>query len=190
MKVVAILMLMTTLVTLTGCETYLSLTHSGAVETNPGKRSLGAIIDDSSIESIVAVNIRKSIPELAKANISVVSYNGIVLLTGQVESEALKSAAGVEADKVVNVRKVYNELEVKGSRSHFAGLNDAWLTTKIKSKMLFNKSIETNRIKVVTENGVVYLMGLVTHEEGNRVVDLVRNSYGVQRIVKVFEYIN
>lgn len=175
---------------LTSCTTYLKIAHSEPIKDNPGKRSLGSFIDDNTIETISNVNIAKSAPQLSQAHVSTTSFNGIVLLTGQVNSKNLKSIAGNAADNIKNVRKVYNELEVKGSTSYFARINDTWLTSKIKTRMIADSSIQSNRVKVVTENGIVYLMGLISRDEAARVVDLVQQSYGVQRIVKVFEYID
>jgi osmotically-inducible protein OsmY len=89
-----------------------------------------------------------------------------------------------------NIKKVHNELEVAGPTSLIARANDNWLTTKIKSSMAVSSSTDANRIKVVTENGIVYLLGLLTREEADAAVQLTRKTYGVQKIVKVFEYIN
>jgi osmotically-inducible protein OsmY len=88
------------------------------------------------------------------------------------------------------VRTVHNELEVAGPTSMVARSNDSWLTTKIKSKMALSSAVDANRFKIVTENGVVYMMGLVTRDEASAAVDLTRQVYGVQKIVKVFEYLN
>ncbi len=175
---------------LPGCTTFLSLTTDEPIEQDAGTRSFGTYLNDENIESIATVNIRKSDTQLADAHLNVESYNGMVLLTGQVNSNDLKSIAGAVADKVANVRKVYNELEVKDPSTTIARFNDSWLTSKIKTKMMADSTVQSGRIRVVTENGVVFLMGLVSHAEGERAVNLVQESYGVQRIIKVFEYID
>ena len=88
------------------------------------------------------------------------------------------------------MRKVHNELTVAGKTSYLSRTNDSWLTTKVKSAMAAAESADSTRIKVVTENGVVYLMGLVTREEADAAADIARHIQGVQKIVKVFEYMN
>ena len=118
------------------------------------------------------------------------SFNGIMIITGQVASEELVNAASRAVEGMRNVKQLHNELEVAGPTSLLARTNDNWLTTKIKSSMMISSETDANRIKVVTENGVVYLMGLLTREEAEAAVRLTRKTFGVQKIVKVFEYIN
>ena len=88
------------------------------------------------------------------------------------------------------VKRVHNELQVLQPSSALARSNDSWLTTKIKTQMLTDQNVPGSRIKVITENGIVYLLGLVTRQEGNRATSLVQGVSGVQRIVKLFEYID
>lgn len=174
--------------TLMGCSTMMNWTNSGS--ENFGKRTAGTVMDDQLIESRAKVNIENSHEALKKAKIDVNSFNGIVLLTGQVESEDLKALASSSIQDLRKVRKVHNELRIAGPTSLIARTNDAWLTTKIKSLMAASKEVSANRIKVVTENGVVFLMGLLTTHEADAATRVARSAYGVQKIVKVFEYIN
>ena len=95
-----------------------------------------------------------------------------------------------EAEKLRNVRKVYNELRVAGPTSMIARTNDTWLTTKVRSALAAEESTDTSRIKLVTENGVVFMMGLLSRAEAAAAVDIARKTKGVQKIVKLFEYIN
>jgi osmotically-inducible protein OsmY len=108
---------------------------------------------------------------------------------GQVPNEQVKQEAERVASQVRHVRKIHNELEIAGPTSTIVRSNDVYLTSRIKVQMLADKSIEGNRIKVITENGVVYLMGLVRRDEADRAVDITRSVTGVRKIVKVFEYI-
>lgn len=170
-----------------------SVVHSftdAPIDNNPGERTTGAWIDDEKIELAVGVNIKKAHTELEKANLSAVSFNGVVLLTGQVINESFKQQAGATALKVRGVRQVHNEIEVTGSTSLISRTNDGWLTTKVKSKLLAMEEIPGNRIKVVTENGSVYLMGLVSRQEADLATQTARNTQGVQRVVRVFEYVD
>ncbi|QFT55981.1 MULTISPECIES: BON domain-containing protein [Microbulbifer] len=173
-----------------GCSTVMEATHDGPIEQDPGKRSLGTYIDDERIETIVTVNINKAHPDLKTSNIDVTSFNGVVLLTGQVPDQELRLLAGRTASQVQNVRQVYNETQVRGKVTFLATTSDAWLTTKVKTNLLAHKEIDGARIKVVTENGVVYLMGLLTPAEAERAADLTRSIGGVQKVVKAVEYIN
>ncbi len=175
---------------LAGCSTVLEATHDGPIQQDPGKRSLGTYMDDQKIETVTTVNINKAHPDLKAANINVNAFNGIVLLTGQVGDNDLRLLAGRTAQQVKYVRQVYNEIQVRGTVSFLASSSDAWLTTKVKSNLLANKEIDSGRIKVVTENGVVYLMGLLTHAEAERAADVTRSIGGVQKVVKAVEYID
>ena len=123
---------------------------------DPSHRTPGVIIDDNVLEALVEQEIRKSDQGYKGSHISVVSYNGLVLLTGQVPSEGLREKASTEAGKLRRVRKVHNELSVGGPTSMVARTNDGWLTSKVKTRLLASKSVEAGKIKVQTEDGVVF----------------------------------
>lgn len=172
------------------CTTVLDATHDGPIQPDPGERSFGTYIDDQKLETITKVNIGKAHPQLKAANIDVVSFNGVVLLTGQVPNNDLRNLAGATAQQVHSVRQVYNEIQVRGTTSVLARTSDTWLTTKVKSALLTDKEIDSGRIKVVTENGVVYLMGLLTRQEAENAAEKTRTVGGVQKVVKAVEYID
>ncbi len=153
-------------------------------------RTPGNFIDDEAIETLVVRQIRKSDDGLKDAHLSAVSYNGIVLLLGQVDSEALKRKALEAATNIRKARTIHNEIEVSGPISRVARSNDAWLTSKVKSRLIARRDIRGGRIKVVTENSIVYLMGLVTRDHADKAVEVAQQVFGVQKIVKVFEYID
>ncbi|CAM3554233.1 BON domain-containing protein [Parendozoicomonas haliclonae] len=177
------------LLVLNGCATTVSAVKEGPIHEDQGSRTWGSWMDDQRIETVVAVNIDKANPDLKKSHIVVVSFNGYVLLAGQVPTAELKQEAGSIAKQALKVRKVINELEIAGPTTSLVRSSDTWLTTKIKGRMVAEKEFPSSRVKVITENGIVYLMGLVTSGEADQAVALVRDSYGVQKIVKVFEYI-
>lgn len=182
-------LLLTAALLLSGCSTIVSkATGEQPVGTNDSQRSFGRFVDDQLIETYVAANILKADEGFKPAHIDVTSYNGIVLLVGQVQSERLKGLAGSTAKEVRNVRRVHNEITVSGPISIPARTNDSWLKTKIKSRMLGTKDTNPLKIKVVVENGVVYLMGLVSKDQASAAVEVAHKTYGVQKIVKVFEY--
>lgn len=186
-----LLFLLTTslILLLSGCAPTMSVLHQGPIEQDATTRSWGAMVNDSTIETVTAVNIKKSHPDMTQADIDVVSYNGFVLLVGHVPSKHLKQLAESEAKKTRDVRKVFNELIVGNVPSFFLSSNDTWLTTKVKANMVAEKDFPSSRIKIITEDGTVYMMGLVTREEADKAVNITRNTDGVQKIVKVFEYI-
>ena len=168
------------LVLLSGCTT---------LSGDPRARTTGAYLDDGAIESLVIRAIRQSDPGFDSAHLVVVSYNALVLLAGQVDTVELREKATEVASGLAKVRGVHNEVEVRGPTSMMARANDAWLTSKVKSKLIANERLQGSRIKVVTEDGVVYLMGLIPREEGDEAAETARTVYGVQKIVKVFEYL-
>ena len=185
MKLYRYLLLLTPFLILQGCSSV-----TGPTSEDYGKRTLGTVLDDQGIESRGKANIRTAHEKLKKAHINITSFNGMVLLTGQVESDEIKSIAAASIKDLRKVRTVHNELEVAGPTSMMARTNDSWLSTKVKTALLSSSKTEGGRIKVVTENSVVYLMGLLTRSEAEAAVEKTRKVFGVQKIVKVFEYIN
>lgn len=155
-----------------------------------GKRTLGARIEDQAIERKSWINIRRNPAVPHDARIVVTSWNGQLLLAGQVPDAAAGAEAGKTAARVRHVEHVHNELETGARISRLARLNDGWITTRVKTRLLFGPDVPGRRIKVVTENGVVYLMGLLNHVEAQQAVQAAGKAYGVQKIVKIFEYID
>lgn len=174
---------------LAGCSSIISATSDGPIEEDPGERTLGAAIDDQIIETKALVNIRAAHKDLDSANVDVMSYNGIVLLIGQVSSESLRTLAAQTAAKIKRVRRVHNELVVVGKTSMLVRSNDSWISTKVRSKLALSDKIDSGRIQIITENGVVYMMGIVTTAEADIATDIARQTNGVQRVVRVFEYL-
>ncbi len=174
---------------LSGCSSVMKASGS-PISENYSKRTTGTLLDDQSIENRAYANVANAAPELKTAHVVIVSFNGVVLLAGQVASNDLRDLAETTVKNMRKVKTVHNEITVAGPISLVARTNDTWLTTKVKSRMITSRDVDANRIKVVTENGVVYLLGLVTRDEADSAVNVTRQTYGVQKIVKVFEYIN
>ncbi len=151
------------------------------------RRTLGAQTEDRSI--ILKAEGRISERFGNRANVNVTSFNRKVLLTGEVPDVAAKIDAERIAGGVENVASIVNELQVAGVSSIGARTNDAILTGKVKGNFVDDKDVLANAFKVVTEGGVVYLMGLVTREEGDRAAQVAARTNGVKQVVKVFEYI-
>ena len=177
------------LTTLSGCSSIISASREEPIHEDQGTRTVGAYIEDEVIENKTLININKGSEAVKNSHISVTSYNGILLLTGQVPDENSKSEAEQIAKQTRKVRKIHNELEISGPTSNIVRANDTYLTSRIKLQLLTDEAAEGTRIKVVTEDSSVYLMGLVTEQEADTAVNIVRVIPGVQKIIKVFEYI-
>lgn len=174
-----------------GCTTIVDATTKEPLQPDPSQRSFGTYIDDKRLQVIVGVNIRKADSRLRQSsNVNITSFNGVVLLTGQVPAPELRTLAGDTATKVNGVRQVHNEIQMKGNSPFLTRSNDTWLGTKIKTVLLADNDVKGLKIKVIVEDAVVYLMGLVTQEEANIAANLASNVSGVNEVVRVFEYIN
>lgn len=175
---------------LSACSSLIHKTTDEPIVEDPASRTMGEIIDDNSITTWVEVNMLKKDDRFEDMNFTVLSHNAKVLLIGQVSSDELKELASQAALESPKVKTVHNELEVREPISASVKANDIWISTQVKSKMFATDGFPSRKIKVTTENGVVYLMGLVTPTIANQAVSLVSNVDGVQRVVKVFEIIN
>ncbi|MFT7387918.1 MAG: osmotically-inducible protein OsmY [Candidatus Endobugula sp.] len=189
MKLYTRLTLVTTLLYVSACTTIIDSATNQPIETDPGERSFGTYLDDQRLEIIASVNINKADPDLRLAHIDVTSFNNVILLTGQVPTNELKLLAKLTTDKVNGVKKVYNELQIKGNTALLVRTNDSWLSTKVKGVFIADDIIDSSKVKVIVEDGVVYLMGLLTQTEADYVASVASSITGVQEVVKVFEYI-
>lgn len=173
-----------------GCSNLLVAVDSNAIEDAPGKRTMAQQLADESIELKAVVNMHAADSNFKGSHIVAVSFNGYVLLAGQVPNEALKSKAADVVRDIRHVRRIYNELEVSAPTASLVRTSDTWITAKIKSSLLAGSDTPGLRTKVVTENGVVYLMGMVIREEADRLANAAAGISGVQRVVRLFEIIN
>ena len=155
----------------------------------PDRRSTNIILKDENIES-KATNILYGDTKInKKIHVNVTSYNGIVLVTGEVLTEELGQQVIDVVRNLPDVKRVHNELTVGNLTSFESRSGDTWITSKVKSQMLSTRDLKSTLIKVVTENDPVYLMGIVTEKEANEAAAVARNVEGVKRVVKIFEYI-
>ncbi|GHB31049.1 BON domain-containing protein [Salinicola rhizosphaerae] len=171
------------LLTLGGCA-------SNATQENYAERTPGAKAEDSTIQSKIFDDLNTADARYGDAHINVDSYNSNVLLTGQVPSDELKSRATDIARNVRSVREVHNELSVSANTPVSQRMTDTWITGRIKANLIANEDLDANLIRVITENSTVYLMGMVTQQQAQQIVNAASGVGGVQRIVKVFEYLN
>ena len=160
----------------------------GATVAND-KRSTRSMIDDQLIESKTKDKIYAESEVAKKIHVNITSYNGVVLLTGETLSKSLRTRAINIARQINNVRRVHNEIRVADLTSFSSRTNDSWITSKVKTQMFTAKEFNSSQIKVITEAGTVFIMGLVTKEAGDRAAEIARNVSGVKRVVKLFEYL-
>lgn len=152
------------------------------------RRTSGTYIDDQAIELKASKAIADSIKEKVHANVT--SYNRQVLITGEVSDEANKKKAESVVRPIENVTSIKNYLEIGANSSIGSRTNDTYITSKVKANFLKENKFAANYVKVVTENGTVYLLGLVTHKEADDAVEITRSIGGVKAVVKVFEYMD
>lgn len=152
------------------------------------RRTSGTQLEDQSIE----LKARKSAYDATgnRGNLSVTSYNRLVLLTGEAETEADRRAAEQAVARTENVARVVNELSVQPGASARSRSNDLLLTSKVKATLVDARDLQANAFKVTTERGIVYLMGIVTEREATRATALTSSIAGVQKVVRVFEIVS
>lgn len=158
----------------------------GMVATD--RRSSGAQLDDQGIELRAAARVRDIAND--QMYVSVTSYNRQVLLTGAVGSDADRRRVEDEVSRIVNVRSVVNELTIGASSTFQDRSSDLYITGKVKASLLDAKDIFANSFKVVTERGVVYLMGIATRRETDRATEITRGVTGVVKVVRVVEVVS
>ncbi len=151
------------------------------------RRTTGTVIEDQTIE-VKASRAFNADTELSDdAHINVTSYNTRVLMAGEAPTEELRDRAIDIVRNIPKVSRVYNEVIIASPSSFMSRSSDSMITTKVKAALFGEAGIESTHVKVVTERGIVYLMGLLTAEEGERAVETTRRVGGVQKVVKLFE---
>ena len=158
----------------------------GAVAAD--RRTSGIYVEDENIELKAVKYMETTLGEAAHVNVT--SYNRNVLLTGEVPDQAAKANAEAFVKGIQNVRAITNEIVVSPKTSIGSRSNDTYLTSKVKTKFVTENQFPANIVKIVTENSVVYLLGIVNKTEADAAAEIARNTDGVEKVVKVFEYIN
>lgn len=163
-----------------------------------GAAAVGAVYDHRTIErTLEDKQMANTITERLKAaslsswnesHIEITTFHHIVLLTGETPYAHYREQAEQIAKSVRDVAKVYNQITVQQPTSSLTRTSDTWITTKIKTQMLANEDLKSGNIKVITENGSVFLMGIVSRSQAEIAVDIARQVAGVQRVIKIFQY--
>jgi osmotically-inducible protein OsmY len=171
--------------TLGGCAAVAIGAAAGTALVVVDRRTAGVQLEDQNIELKSLTRVREVLAE--RGHVNVTSYNRMALITGEVPTEADRTAVEQAIARIENVRSTVNDLAVMGPTSLTARSNDAILTSKVKATYVDAKDLQATAVKVVTERGTVYLMGRVTEREASRAVELARGIAGVQKVVRVFE---
>jgi osmotically-inducible protein OsmY len=185
-KLIGLTLVVAAVPLLQGCFPLAVTTVGAAAVMTNDRRTAGTYIEDEGIEWKSIGRLRDRFPG---AHANATSFNRRVLLTGEAPNEDAKKQIEDAVRSIENVKEITNELQVAGASSIASRGNDALVTSNVKARMVNNKKFSPLHIKVVSEAGVVYLMGLVTQDEGDAAVEIARTTSGVNRVVKVFEYI-
>ena len=186
------LLLALLLPTLSGCEAFIAtgiITGIGTgLAVSEDRRTSGTFVEDEGIELKSTKLIREKLG--ASVHVNVTSFNRNVLLTGEVPTEVIKKEVENLVKDINSVRNITNEIAVANTSTLISRSNDMLITTKVKGRFLENGRFQINHIKVVTENGVIYLLGLVKRQEAESAAELASSTSGVLKVVKVFEYLD
>ena len=159
-----------------------------AVAMVSDRRSSGTYLEDEGIEWKAGNRINERLGD--KVHVNATSFNRKLLLTGEAFNEASREEAGRIAAAVENVKEVVNDLRIAPTSTLSARGNDSYISSKVKARFVDQKDFRIQQVKVTTEAGTVFLMGLVTEKEGNAATEVARTTNGVQKVVRVFEYIS
>jgi osmotically-inducible protein OsmY len=152
-------------------------------------RSMKTMVQDQNIiqEGIAKINSDQELRD--KAHIVITAFNHVALVVGQAPTTAMRDRALSLVQDVHNVSRIYNEVTIGEPTGAGTRSNDAWITTKVKTALLTKSGLRSSQIKILTENGTVYMLGLVTKAQADLAVDAAKTVQGVQKVVKLFEYI-
>jgi len=185
MKRFATAILLVPAVLLAGCPAVIVGGGAVAYSAIEDRRTSGTMMDDDSIEARVSRTVSERYGE--NTHVNVTSFNRSVLLTGEVPEDPRRAEIEKLVRGIGNVRGVTNDLQVAAPSSLGARTNDSLITTKVKGRLLDSNKVNPVHVKVVTEAGVVYLMGIVTEKEASDAVEVARTTGGVVKVVRIFE---
>ncbi len=175
------------LTSLSGCVLgILGSATSGAL-LSQDRRTLGTITEDQGIELKASTRVTEKLPT---AHINIRSFNRMVLISGEVSSAGAREEAERIVRGVESVQGVYNEIQIQGVSDMKTRANDVFITSKIKTRLIDSGKVSAVNVKINTENGVVYLMGLVKHEEADAAAQIASTTSGTQKVVRLFEYLD
>ncbi len=180
--------LLLTVLALQGCAAVAISGIAAGASVASDERTTGTVIEDQSIEFKIGRAISADKELDVQTHINTTSYNTIVLLTGEAPTEDFRQRAVELARNVEKVSHVHNEITIAAPSSLISRSSDSVITGKVKTKLLADKNVSGLKVKVVTEKGVVYLMGLSSKSQADKATDIARTTGGVQKVVKLFQY--
>jgi osmotically-inducible protein OsmY len=187
-RVAALLLLVLASGYLQGCVPVVATGVGAGVMLAQDRRTKDAIFEDQQIETAANARIDEQFKSVMHVNVT--SYNHNILISGEVQDEQTKMGIEKILSAIEKVHVVYNELAVSSSSSLVSRSNDALITSNVKLRFVNDNRFNADHIKVITENGTVYLMGLVKHDEADAASDVTSTTQGVQRVVRLFEYLD
>lgn len=173
---------------LPNCAAVVAGTAATSMVVAQDRRTTGTIVEDKGIQLKATQAISDIMRDEPKVHVSAICYNNRVLLVGQVPTRQTKAEIERKIKDIDKIKKLHNEIMIKAPTSMMTRSNDSWITTKIKGEMAVTKEFNPIRVKVITEDGIVYLLGIVKKDEENIAVDIARHAKGVKKVVKIFEY--
>jgi len=173
---------------LQGCVAAAVVAVTGGAGVAADKRTLGKQIDDQRIELTAHNDLSTQQALKDNANLQVISVNGSVLVIGQTPNSYLRDLAIKTVTSVNGVLHVHNQIRISNEISFTTKTNDLWITSKVKAALFADEKINASNIKVVTENGEVFLLGLISQKQASSAIEIARNIGGVNRVFKMFEY--
>ena len=188
MKNLNLIALTCILVILHGCAAVVVGGAAAGANVAHDRRTTGTFIEDEAIElkSLKAIFEDKEVYK--QTHLNVTSFNTIVLVSGEAPTEELRQRVIQIVRNIDKVSHVHNEISIAGPSSLMSRSGDTLITTKVKTKLIVEKNLDGTHVKVVTENGVVYLMGLLNREDADKATEIARQMGGVQKVVKLFQY--
>ncbi len=153
------------------------------------RRTIGSMVDDSAVE-LKATGILTTDPAYREAHVNVTSVNGILLLSGETPTSEMRDSLLTKVRDIPSIRRIVNEVRVAPPSTLSQRSRDAWITGKVKSRLIGTRGLYSSRITVVTENTSVFLMGLVSQQESELATNAATDVRGIERVVKLFEYVD
>jgi osmotically-inducible protein OsmY len=188
MKDLRLIALICALTLLPGCAAVIVGGAATGANVAHDRRTTGTFIEDEAIElkSLKAILEDKEVS--SQTHLNVTSFNTVVLVSGEAPTEELRQRAIQIVRNIAKVSHIHDEIIIAGPSSLMSRSGDSLITGKVKTKLIVEKNLGGTHVKVVTENGVVYLMGLLNREDANRATEIARQTGGVQKVVKLFQY--
>ncbi|QIR15828.1 division/outer membrane stress-associated lipid-binding lipoprotein [Shewanella aestuarii] len=186
---IKLVIIMSVITLLQGCAGAVMVGAVGGAKMVNDNRSLSTQISDTNADFEIASALSKQEDIYKQTNITGVVMNGNVLMIGQAPNSMLRDKAIKIVQGLEIGGKIHNQIRIGNPTSFTTRSNDTWVTTKVKGRMLNEKNLDVTRVKVITENGEVFLLGLIEREQADLAVDIARNTAGVRKVIKVFEYV-